>query len=228
MAEGTSRKGRWRGIFPPLSWLLCCLCFSTTGCGVEEGRSWWTALWLTPEQQAHKLVEAGRYAEATELFPDSFRKGIALFRADEFEAAGIAFAGVPFAEGHFNRGNALIFQGKYEDAMKAFDQALLQRSDWKEAKENREIARLRAERMKQEGGEGTGGKLEADDYVFNEGGDKKAGQDQDEVVEMEGGETLSDEELRALWLRRVQTSPGDFLRSKFAYQLQRREKGDAK
>jgi Ca-activated chloride channel family protein len=217
-----------RGSRPLFLGLLLCLCFLTTGCGVEEHRSWWTSLWLTPEQQAQKLMEAGHYAEAAELFPDSFRKGIALFRAGEFEAAGIAFSGVTFAESHFNRGNALIFQGKYEDAMKAFDQALLQRPDWKEAKENREIARLRAERLKQEGGEGTGGKLEADDYVFNEGGDKKAGQEQDEVVQMDGGEKLSDEELRALWLRRVQTNPGDFLRSKFAYQLQQREKGEGK
>jgi Ca-activated chloride channel homolog len=29
---------------------------------------------------------------------------------------------------------------------------------------------------------------------------------------------LSDEQMRALWLRRVQTTPGDFLRAKFAYQ----------
>jgi Ca-activated chloride channel family protein len=32
------------------------------------------------------------------------------------------------------------------------------------------------------------------------------------------GEALSDEDLRATWLRRVQTTPGDFLRAKFAYQ----------
>jgi Ca-activated chloride channel homolog len=31
-------------------------------------------------------------------------------------------------------------------------------------------------------------------------------------------ETMSDAELRATWLRQVQTTPGDFLRAKFAYQ----------
>jgi Ca-activated chloride channel family protein len=35
-----------------------------------------------------------------------------------------------------------------------------------------------------------------------------------------GGDPLSDEELRGLWLRRVQTKPADFLRAKFAYQVQ--------
>jgi hypothetical protein len=37
-----------------------------------------------------------------------------------------------------------------------------------------------------------------------------------------GGE-LSDAQLQALWLRRVQTNPADFLRAKFAYQLSRRQ-----
>ncbi len=31
---------------------------------------------------------------------------------------------------------------------------------------------------------------------------------------------MSDEAVRALWLKRVQTRPADFLRVKFAYQLQ--------
>jgi Ca-activated chloride channel family protein len=34
---------------------------------------------------------------------------------------------------------------------------------------------------------------------------------------------MSDEEMRATWLRRVQTTPGDFLRAKFAYQTARTE-----
>jgi Ca-activated chloride channel family protein len=42
-------------------------------------------------------------------------------------------------------------------------------------------------------------------------------------VELAGGE-VSDEELRATWLRRVQTTPGDFLRAKFAYQAAHADK----
>jgi Ca-activated chloride channel family protein len=36
---------------------------------------------------------------------------------------------------------------------------------------------------------------------------------------------LSDDELKALWLRRVETKPADFLRAKFAYQLGRQDAG---
>jgi len=34
---------------------------------------------------------------------------------------------------------------------------------------------------------------------------------------------MSDASIRALWLRRVQTKPADFLRARFAYQLQQAE-----
>ena len=38
---------------------------------------------------------------------------------------------------------------------------------------------------------------------------------------------MSDEQVRALWLKRVQTQPADFLRAKFAYQLQAQADGAA-
>ena len=34
---------------------------------------------------------------------------------------------------------------------------------------------------------------------------------------------MSDAEMRAVWLRRVQNDPADFLRARFAWQLHRRE-----
>jgi len=43
-------------------------------------------------------------------------------------------------------------------------------------------------------------------------------------VEVDQGAPLSEEELRALWLREVETRPADFLRAKFAYQLSRSER----
>jgi hypothetical protein len=78
-----------------------------------------------------------------------------------------------------------------------------------------EIARQRAEWVKREGGEGTGGQLSADAIVFTQG--KNPGQQGGEQDTSAGG-AMSDEELHDRWLRRVQTAPADFLRAKFAYQ----------
>ncbi len=56
--------------------------------------------------------------------------------------------------------------------------------------------------------------LEADEIVFS---DTKSPPSEN-TEQTDGGERLSDEELRAIWLRQVQTKPADFLRAKFAYQ----------
>ena len=67
---------------------------------------------------------------------------------------------------------------------------------------------------------GTGGQEKADEYVFDDR-PQKSGDTQD--VEVVAGENLSNEQVQALWLRRVQTKPADFLRAKFAYQYSRQQ-----
>jgi Ca-activated chloride channel family protein len=44
-------------------------------------------------------------------------------------------------------------------------------------------------------------------------------------VDVTAGGKPSDEELRGLWLRRVQTKPADFLRAKFAFQARQSKEG---
>lgn len=175
-------------------------------------RDWWQ----TRDQQAQHLYDRGEYAAAAKLFTSPQRQGTALFRTGEFNAAADAFARVSSAQGHFNRGNALVMTGKYADAVMAYERALQLNPDWPEATHNLEIARLRAERTRREGGDMTGGMLGADEIVFStEKSDTQGGGDE----QTDGGQTMSDLELQSLWLRRVQTNPADFLRAKFAFQL---------
>jgi len=110
----------------------------------------------------------------------------------------------------------LVMGGKYTDAITAYERALVLRPDWPRAIDNLEIARLRAAKTRREGGEMTGGKLAADEIVFDTEQRVSQGGGQEQT---EGGQMLSDLELQALWLRRVQTKPADFLRAKFAFQL---------
>ena len=174
------------------------------------------SLVLTPDQQGQRLFDRGQYKEAAALFTDPTRQGAALYRDGEYKQAEATFARVNTAEGHFNRGNALVMLGKYEDAIKAYDRSLQLRPDWKPAVENRDIARVRAERTKDKSGDMTGGMLGADKVVI-ESGKKEEQTKQTEVTS--GGQQMSDKELQALWLRRVETKPADFLRAKFAFQL---------
>lgn len=182
-----------------------------------------TDLWLTPAQQGQRLFEVGEYSAAADRFVDPLRRGVALYRAAEFEAAAAALGRASSAEATFNHGNALVMRGNYEDGIAAYDIALALRPEWESASVNREIARVRAERVKKEGGNQTGlaDEVGADEITFEKG--MKGGQ---EKTEEGASNELSYAEMRAIWLRRVRTKPGDFLRAKFAYQYSRREGTD--
>ena len=174
----------------------------------------WSGLWFTADQQGERMMQRGDFQAAATIFRDPMRQGVAWFRAGEFEKAEQAFSRLATAEAEFNRGNCLIMRGKYEASIERFDRALELRPGWTDAKTNRELAIARAKLVKQEGGDMGDQKIGADDTVFDK--NKKAG---GQETETDADQPLSDSAMQALWLRRVQTKPADFLKSKFAYQL---------
>ena len=199
--------------------LLLGLLFCCTSAAAADFR--FADLWRTPDQQGQRLFEQGRYAEAAGRFTDPLRRGAALYRAGDFEAAAAAFARVDSAEAALNRGNALVLLGSYEDAILAFQRALQLRPDWSAAQTNLAIARARLAAMAppENDAGGTGGKLGADEIVMDSTG-RAARAEQEQAIE---GGVASDAELRAMWLRRVQTRPADFLKVRFALQLAREQ-----
>ncbi|MEN8139988.1 MAG: tetratricopeptide repeat protein [Thermodesulfobacteriota bacterium] len=181
----------------------------------------WQDLFLTPDQQGSLLLKNEEYDAAAQRFSDPRRRGTALYRAGDFKEAAAAFGRDNSPEGLFNRGNALLMAGKYGAAIKSYEQALAQEPQWRGARDNLEIARARKEKMKgpDDDAGGTGGKLAADEVVYDKRAQQNSSQNKESVT---GGAEISDEEMRALWLRRVQTRPADFLRAKFAQQAARK------
>ncbi|CAA6678203.1 MULTISPECIES: tetratricopeptide repeat protein [unclassified Lentimonas] len=175
-----------------------------------------------PDDLAYKLYAKGEYKEAAQTFTNSEWQAIALYRAGDFKAAANIFAGYDTPEGCFNHGNALVFQGNYTAAADRYSRALELRPDWEAAITNRGIALARAKLLEFQGGEGTGGKLGADDTIISNQPPSDTPNDQTEIVE--DAAPLSDAELRAVWLRQVQTNPADFLKSKFSYQASKEAK----
>jgi Ca-activated chloride channel family protein len=171
----------------------------------------WSGLWRTPEQQAQRLMDDADFAGAAPGFRSPMRQGAAWYRAGEFENAEQAFARDASAEAEYNRGNCLIMQGKYTAAVERFDRALELRPNWSDAIVNRDIAAARI--LNDQGGDMGDQKLGADEMRF----DRKKGQDGQET-KLTGDEPVSDNAMQAMWLRRVQTKPADFLRAKFSYQ----------
>ena len=65
--------------------------------------------------------------------------------------------------------------------------------------------------------------LSADEIVFDNTGRVKNAKGEQTT---EGVTGVSDAAMREMWLRRVETRPADFLRARFASQLQRRQAVD--
>lgn len=178
-----------------------------------------SSMWFTPDQLGWRHFQRGEFTEAAENFRDSSWRATALYRAGEFEAAAKEFARSDTAESIFNQGNAQLMHGTYEAAITCYDRALVKRPDWVEATENRAIAVARQEMVKATGGDMGNQTIGADKIVFD-GKTKKQGPGQE--TEIAGGKAMSDQQIQALWLRRVQTKPADFLRNKFMYQQSQR------
>lgn len=183
----------------------------------------WADLWFTPDQQGQRLMDRGEYSKAAEKFTTPERIGSALFMAGDFKSAASVLGRSRSAEAHYNRGNALIMLGDYDAAIEAYESALAKRPDWPEAEQNLQIATLRKQALAppEDDYGGTGGQLEADEIVFDQDGRTKNASG--EQVLDAADQQMNEEAMRAMWLRKVETRPADFLAARFNYQLATRE-----
>jgi Ca-activated chloride channel family protein len=109
-----------------LAMLALCLCLPLAPpAHAQDG-----TLWRRADQQTHARMQQGQRA---------YRKG-------DFAAASQAFGDVGTADGAYNLGNALAKQGRYEDAIDAYDRALQQQPGMADAVANREAVRRAMQR----------------------------------------------------------------------------------
>ena len=187
---------------------------------IHSLRIGWLNMWFTPNQQGQKLLDREEFALAAKTFEDDNLRGVSYFRNGEFKKATNYFTKANTADSAFNRGNAFVFQGKYEDAIQSYQIALQRKPKWFEAEDNIAIAKSR---IHEKSTEDTGvGELGADDIKFDEHG--KHGRKVDDKDVATDDLSSAEKELRVIWLRRLQTSPNQYLKNKFRNQLQRQEK----
>ncbi|GAB3515032.1 tetratricopeptide repeat protein [Pseudoxanthomonas daejeonensis] len=122
--------------------------------------------WRRDDQQAQKRIEQG---------VDAYRQG-------DFAAAGDAFseADARGADAHYNLGNALARQGRYDDAIAAYDRALKQSPGMEDAVANRRVvesARRQQPPQGNQGQQGQQGQNSQKDSKQNQQGDGQPGQD---------------------------------------------------
>src|SRR3546814_3526856 len=86
------------------------------------------------------------------------REGADAYRRKDYAGATGAWQALPGADAAYNRGNALARAGRYEDAIKAYDQALAQQPGMADAIANRKLVEAAMKRKpppsQQSGGRG--------------------------------------------------------------------------
>lgn len=92
---------------------------AATGAGVAPDIS--GGLWQRPDQAAHQLME----------------EAAAAYRQGDFPTATQQYQALDSADAHYNRGNALAKEGRYPDAIKAYEEALRRQPGMQDAIANK-------------------------------------------------------------------------------------------
>jgi Ca-activated chloride channel family protein len=188
-------------------------------CVAAPARADFIDWWLTADQQGRVAYERGEFDRAAQLFMDPLWKAMAYYASGDFSSAAAWFAQEDSPFGYFYLGNALAHAGRLPEAIDAYRRALTLEPDLAEAKFNLDwVEGLAAlDEIEYEDAGGTGGKLGADGFEFSDRADNAK---QTMTAEEAVSQGLTDEQIEEIWMRRVQTSPAEFLGLKFSYQLQ--------
>ncbi|MCY1497003.1 von Willebrand factor type A domain protein [compost metagenome] len=162
---------------------------------------------FTADQQGRWAYEHRHFPQAAAHFADPFWKGLAAYRAADFDAALASFARLDSAPAYFYLGNSYVRLSRFPQAIAAYRKALQLQPDFPEAKANLALAEAleKARESQQEAGnpDEKPDKLEFD----NEPGKGKE-------VQQKTAQATSDQ----LWLQNLNTSPAQFLKRKFLLQ----------
>ncbi|QIL89346.1 VWA domain-containing protein [Microbulbifer sp. SH-1] len=147
------------------------------------------SLWQTPNQQGRELLEQGDAAGAAKQFENSQWRGTAQYRAGKFDAAAKNFAQSNDPQGLYNLGNSLTQQGRFDEAISAFDQAIQQSPEFADAIHNREIAeQLKKLQQQQQSQSGQSGEQQQNDQQQGQNQQNQQGQQQDQQQNQQQGD----------------------------------------
>jgi len=110
----------------------------------------WDSLWQNRQMRAKHALDQGNHKRAAELFSKPEWKGPAQYQAHDYKGALQSLKGLEDSESVYNAGNALARLGRYEDAIKAYDQGLKLNPKNDDARYNKELLQQELKKQKEQ------------------------------------------------------------------------------
>jgi len=164
-------------------WVLCLLPLLLATPPQSAHAQGWNDLWLTPNQQGQRALQAGDNEAAAALFDNPDWAGTAAYQGGDYEAATEHFSQNESADGWYNRGNALARTGQVDEAISAYRESLELEPDRSDARENLELLEQLQQQQEQQG--------DQDSDQQDQGGQQE--QDQDGDQQDQGGQQEQDQ-----------------------------------
>lgn len=143
----------------------------------------WQDLWLTPDQQAQRLLEQGDAAAAAELFESPDWKAYSEFQAENYDASLDALQSSEDPS-LYNLGTSLAMNGELEESLDAFNEFLETNPDHEDAIYNRDLVQLLLDQQEQQDQNGEGQQGDNSDQQQSQNGQE--GQQQDQQGQEDG------------------------------------------
>ena len=165
---------------------------------------------FTADQQGRWAYEHRHYQQAADHFQAPYWKGLASYALGDYASSQASFARVNSAAGFFYQGNSYVHLFKFDEAIAAYQQALVLQPDFAPAKAN--LALSVALQKDFQDARNKAPDVKADQIKY----DSKPGQGKSHPVQTAAA--ASDQQ----WLQNLNTSPARFLQQKFSLEDARR------
>ncbi|RDI97589.1 VWA domain-containing protein [Dyella solisilvae] len=163
---------------------------------------------FTPDQQGRWYYEHRDFGRAAEHFQDPYWKGLALYQHGRYDDARKIFETLPGADAQFMTGNCYARRMEYQEAKDAYNQALRTRHPFPQAQDNLALMTRLIKQREEVPPETPDEELKPDEVKFDKEG--KKGNATEKMMGPRPSELPAD-----VWMRNLNVSPADFLRTKF-------------
>ena len=103
-----------------------------------QANEMWSNLWKNADQQGEQLLQNGDANAAAKVYADPRRIAYAKLKSGDYDGAANDLSNLHDSDADYNRGNALAYAGKLQNALDAYDAALKSDPNNQDARHNRE------------------------------------------------------------------------------------------